>query len=88
MSAVSSEKQFIGGHRPPLQVLRNCLEEEFEPAVVIARQGGHNAFLADLPPITLVEEVPDTCEDSSSSLPESKFGREVPDVIGGTKSFE
>ncbi len=65
-----------------------ALEEKFEPAVVVPRQRGHNAFLADFAPITLVENVPDTREHSGSPLPESKFGREIPNVVGGNEAFE
>ncbi len=64
------------------------LEEEFEPAVVIPRQRGHNTFLADFAPITFVENVPDTREHSGSPLPKPKFGREIPDIIGGNEAFE
>ena len=64
------------------------LEEKFEPAVVIPRQRGHYAFLADFAPITLVENVPDTREHSGSPLPKLKFGREIPNVVGGNEAFE
>ena len=64
------------------------LKEEFEPAVVVSRQRGHDAFLANFAPITLVENVPDTREHSGSPLPKSKFGRQIPDVVGGNETFE
>src|SRR5258707_15890314 len=63
-------------------------KKKFNPAVVISRQRGHNPFLADFAPITFVENVPDTREHSGSPLPESKFGRQIPDVVGGDKAFE
>ena len=52
--------------------MREGLEEDFEPAVVIPRQRRHDAFLADFAPIILVEEIPDAGEDSNSPVP--KFG--------------
>jgi ribosomal protein L19 len=64
------------------------LEEEFEPAVVVPRQRGHNAFLANFAPVILVEQVSDTREHSGSPLPKFKFGREIPNIICGNKAFE
>ena len=69
-------------------MLNLLLEEKFEPAVVVPRQRGHYAFLADFAPITLVENVPDTREHSGSPLPKLKFGREIPNVVGGNETFE
>jgi hypothetical protein len=60
--------------------LRHASEEKFEPAIVIPRQRGHNPFLTDFAPITLVEHVADTGENSGSPFPESKFGRQIPNV--------
>ena len=77
----------FGGDRR-YRFLNLRLEEKFEPAVVVPRQRGHNAFLADFAPITLVEQVADTGEHSGSPLPESKFGREIPNVVGGNEAFE
>ena len=74
--------------RPPLQTFESALEEKFEPAVVVPRQRGHYAFLADFAPITLVEHVPDTGEHSGSPLPKLKFGRQIPNVVGGNEAFE
>ena len=69
-------------------LVESLLEEKFEPAVVVPRQRGHYAFLANFAPITLVENVPDTREHSGSPLPKPKFGREIPNVIGGNEAFE
>src|SRR4029077_6799810 len=74
--------------RPPLEIFESALEEKFEPAVVISRQGGHNAFLANFAPITLVEQVADTGEHSGSPFPKPKFGRQIPNVVGGNKAFK
>ena len=71
-----------------LRLVEPLLEEKFEPAVVVPRQRGHYAFLADFAPITLVENVPDTREHSGSPLPKLKFGREIPNVVGGNEAFE
>src|SRR4030095_16943043 len=65
-----------------------ALEKDFKPAVVVSWQRRHNAFIADFAPVILVEQVPDTREDSRSPLPKLKFGREVPNVVGGNKAFE
>ncbi len=78
-------------HRPQAGCYNTCetpSEEDFEPAVVVPRQRGHNAFLADFAPIILVEQVPDTREDAGSPFPKFKFGREVPNIVGGNKAFE
>ena len=77
----------FGGDRR-YRLLNLLLEEKFEPAVVVPRQRGHNAFLADFAPITLVEHVADTGEHSGSPLPKPKFGREIPNVVGGNETFE
>src|SRR5882724_477046 len=63
-------------------------EEEFEPTVVIPRECRHNPFLTDFTPIILVEEVSDARENSSSPLPKFKFGREIPNIVGGNEAFE
>src|SRR5882757_1317438 len=78
----------VDAQRPPLQMFEPALEEKFEPAVVVPRQRGHNTFLADFAPITFVENVPDTREHSGSPLPESEFGRQIPNIVGGNETFE
>jgi hypothetical protein len=74
--------------RPPLQIFESALKEKFEPAVVVPRECRHYAFLANFAPVTLVEHVADTREHSGSPLPKLKFGREIPNVIGGNEAFE
>ena len=64
------------------------LEKDFEPAVVIPRERGHNAFFADFTPIVLIEKVPDTGENSDSPVPEFHFCRQVPDIVGGDEALE
>ena len=78
-------------NRPQAGCYNTCetpSEKEFEPAVVVPRQCGHNPFLANFAPIIFVEQVPDTREDSSSPFPESKFGCEVPNIKCGNEAFE
>src|SRR4030095_11339691 len=65
-----------------------ALEKDFKPAVVVSWQRRHNTFLADFAPITFVENVPDTREHPGSPLPACKFGRQIPDVVGGNEAFE
>jgi len=86
--AVRLGTRFIGGHRPPLQLLWKGLEEKFESAVIVPRQRRHYAFLTNFSPISLVENVPDTREHSSSSLPKLKFRCQIPNVVSGNEAFE
>ncbi len=51
------------------------LKEKFKPAVIVSRQRGHDAFLADFAPVTFVENVPDTGEYPGSPLPKPKLRR-------------
>ena len=44
------------------------LEEDFDSAVVIPRQCGHNAFFADFAPVVLVEKISDAGENSHSPM--------------------
>ena len=89
MSAVvSSERRLSVVADRRYNSFKTALEKDFEPAVVVSWQRGHNAFLADFAPIILVEEVPDTREDSGSPLPKFNLGREVPNIVGGNEAFE
>ena len=68
--------------------MREVLKEDFEPAVVIPRECGHNAFFPDFAPIVLIEKVSDAGENSNSPVPEFHLCRQVPDVVGGDEPFE
>src|SRR4029453_5762926 len=68
--------------------MREGLEEDFEPAVVIPRQRRHDAFLANFTPIMLVEKVPDAGENPNSPIPKSVFCGQVPNVVGGDEALE
>src|SRR5262249_13517473 len=68
--------------------LRSAQEEKFEPAVVISRQRGHDAFLANFPPILFIERVADTDEHPCSAVPESHFCSEIPNIISWDEPFE
>jgi hypothetical protein len=70
------------------RLLNLHLEEKFEAAVVISRQGGHDSFLANFAPVILIEKISDTGEDSSPAFPKSKFGRQVPNVVSWDEAFE
>ena len=71
-----------------LMLSGRLLEKDFEPAVIIPRECGHNAFFADFAPIALIEKISDAGENSDSPVPEFHFRGQVPDIVGGDEAFE
>src|SRR5262249_12078462 len=77
-----------GGSLQPETDLELAKKEKSDPAVVVPRQRGHNALLANFAPIIFVEQVPDTGEDPSSAVPEFHFCSEIPNIVTGDEAFE
>src|SRR6266550_2204722 len=63
-------------------------KEELNAAVIIARVGWDDTFVADFAPIILIEKILDAGENTESPIPEFHFRGQVPNAVGGNGALE